>query len=97
ELNAVVNGQMWQGNEGCKRVSVGRNVVFHVERPQSRPMYLVDNPGVGAIYVFTTIDEAMQLANGTIRRSTAREDGCRRVIHSDGWQARVTKLLSALA
>jgi len=95
KLRAVIAGQMWQGSDGCKQVSVGKNVVFHVNRGAHPPLFLVDNPGIGAIYLFPSLDAAMKFARGEVTRSEAIKLGYQRVIHCRQWQLKVTELLIA--
>ncbi len=95
KVQSVISGTMWQGSgDNCKRVAVGRNMVFHVTRPGADTLYLVDNPGVGALYVFATEAEALALADGTVSRTDAIKAGAERIIHTEGWQDRLAARLS---
>jgi len=91
----VVAGAMWRG-ENCERISFGRNVLFIAKRQNAEPLYVVDNPGVGAVFVFTSHDDARNLATGAITRQAAIKRGCRRVVHAGAWEQRLTELLVAM-
>jgi hypothetical protein len=95
QLYAVITGKMWHGHKDCKRVSVGRNVVFHVTCAGGKPLYVLDNPGVGSIYLFRDLEKAMELAEGKITRNAAIEKGYERIIHSEGWEERLAGAFAA--
>lgn len=92
---ARVVGGMWKG-DNCERVSLGRNVLFTVNRQNAQPLYVVDNPGVGAVYVFTSQETARAFATGEITRQAAIKAGCRRVVHAGAWEQRLAALLAAM-
>jgi hypothetical protein len=93
ELEAVVSGQMWQGKDGCERVTVGKNLIFHVRAASGKIIFLMDNPGIGAIYIFADEESARQVATGLMTRSDALKKGHRRVIHISGWEEKVTEIV----
>lgn len=92
---ALVASHMWQGDEGCKTVSVGRNVIFVASRAGGQTVHIVDNPGVGAIYIFDDYKDARALATGSVTRTSAIKDGATRIIHIKGWQDKVAQRLAA--
>ncbi|MBX9573885.1 MAG: hypothetical protein K2X77_33630 [Candidatus Obscuribacterales bacterium] len=92
-VRALIKGQMWNGSSTCKRLSIGKNVIFEVTRESKRVLYVVDNPGVGAIFVFNQKNDAVELANGNVSRSEAKKRGQKRVVHSVGWESRLKLLL----
>lgn len=94
KVATLVATHMWSGNEECKRVSVGRNVIFIANRTNKQPVHIVDNPGKGALYIFDDYDRARALADGSVTRTNAIKAGVTRVIHLKNWQARVAKHLS---
>ena len=93
KLAALVTSSMWSGNENCKRVSVGRNVIFVAAKSTGQTIHIVDNPGKGAIYVFDEYTDARALADGSTTRATAIKGGAKRILHRSGWQAKVAALL----
>lgn len=93
ELEAVVSGQMWQGKDGCERVTVGKNLIFHVRAASGKTIFLMDNPGIGAIYIFEDEESARQVATGLMTRSDALKKGHRRVIHISGWEEKVAEIV----
>lgn len=93
KLAALVTSQMWSGNENCRRVSVGRNVIFVATKSSGHTIHIVDNPGKGAIYVFDKYADARALADGSTTRTTAIKGGAKRILHRSGWQAKVAALL----
>ncbi|MBX9879577.1 MAG: hypothetical protein K2Y22_14060 [Candidatus Obscuribacterales bacterium] len=92
-LQAIVRKQMWKGKED-DYVVIGTNLIFSYETAHGSMLYLVDNPGVGAIYVFTDIQKARQLASNAITRTKAIERGDHRILHNEGWEEKVEALLS---
>jgi hypothetical protein len=96
EINSIVVGQMWQGAGDCERLSLGKNIIFHARRRDGRIVHIVDNPGVGAIYVFEAeeLEKAKVFASGAVKRRDARALGYRFIEHREGWQDRVRVLLN---
>lgn len=87
---SVIRGQMWQGEEGA-RVHYGRNIMFELLRP-GKYHYVVDNPGMGALYLFERKDDAEAFATGQIRRADAA-DVHTYLYHHGAWQERLAALL----
>lgn len=95
ELQAIVQGQMWNGEEDdCDRVAIGKNLIFHVKTAGRKMLYIVDNPGVGAIYLFSDARKAKEFASGIITRTEAIERNYPRIIHREGWQEKVAAAVS---
>ncbi len=93
KVAALITTHMWSGNDDCKRVSVGRNVIFVATKSSGQTIHIVDNPGKGAIYVFDEYADARALADGSTARTTAIKGGAKRILHRSGWQAKVAALL----
>lgn len=92
-IQAIIRKQMWKGNEG-DYVVIGTNLIFSHQTASGVMLYLVDNPGVGAIYVFSDKEKAQELASNAITRTTAIERGYQRILHREGWEEKVEALLS---
>lgn len=91
-LEQTCSPEIWEAAD-VRAVSVGNNVIFHVERPQAPTLYVVDNPGIGAIYVFDSYSQAMELASGALPRATAMREKHLRVIHRGEWKSRLSAIL----
>lgn len=89
-VQRVVESHMWEGAGDCERIAVGVNVIFIVESRERRTRYLVDNPGIGAIYIFDDYEQARLLATGSLARKDAIKLGVKRICHSQGWEGRLT-------
>ncbi|MBX9721173.1 MAG: hypothetical protein K2X81_07255 [Candidatus Obscuribacterales bacterium] len=95
EVQSLLKGQMWNGGEGVQRLSTNGNaVVFKAARSEGEHVYVVDNPGVGALYVFDKAEDALGLAVGTKARLELRKDGAQFIVHSGDWQERLRKAIS---
>lgn len=84
--------KMWQG-DGVDAVAVGKCVVFVVSRI-GRDLYVVDNPGPGAIYVFSSKEDACKLARDEVTRTALIKSGAARILHTPGWQSRLAEALA---
>lgn len=85
---------MWQG-DGVDAVAVGKCVVFVVSRP-GKDLYVVDNPGPGAIYVFHSRDDAYKLARDEVTRTALIKSGATRILHTLGWQSRLAEAIASV-
>jgi hypothetical protein len=101
-------GQMWNGQgEKCTRVVWGQGknqcVIFILEdqncavaenaEPPEDCICVLDNPGIGALWVLT-YREAKQLASGEVKRSEMKKrQGVSHIPHTNGWRE---KLIDAL-
>jgi hypothetical protein len=94
DVERVIKGAMWKG-DGCEQVAFGRNLLFIVKRDGREPVYVVDNAGYGAVYVFRDHGHAREFARGAITRSAAIKSGCLRVVHAGKWEARLSRILRA--
>jgi hypothetical protein len=95
QVRAVVQGQMWKGNENVEAVSIGAMLVFHVRKENGETVYLVDNPGVGALFVFHKEDDATAFARGLISRTEARNSGFQAIEHRPGWEGEIELVLKS--
>jgi hypothetical protein len=88
-----VIGRMWSGTEDCLHIKVGKRVVFSTRRKNGAPVYVVDNAGVGAVYVFESYEKAYDFARGLISPRQARKWGVPFVTHHAGWEERLADLI----
>ncbi len=86
--------EMWHGN-GVDAVAIGKCVVFFVPRPGRSDLYIVDNPGPGAIYRFDQKESAYQLARGEVTRTDLIKSGAQRILHVPGWEQELAKVIAA--
>lgn len=86
--------QLWQGEISCKQISIGQNLVFTVSRVPLGPLYVVDNAGVGALYVFESEQDARALACGKNSRRQAQKLCLLRLVHRPGWQQKLAVYLT---
>lgn len=93
EIATAQEREMWQG-DGVDSLAIGKCVVFTVRREKLPDLYVVDNPGPGAIYLFEEKDEALNLAQGRITRTELRKLGAKRIHHVSGWKQELARALS---
>ncbi len=93
EIAKVKEREMWQG-EGVDWLGVGKCVVFFVTRPGRPDLFVVDNPGPGAIYRFDSKEKAYALAENVITRTALIKSGAQRIIHGPGWKAKLAEVLA---
>ncbi|HEY9774728.1 MAG TPA: hypothetical protein V6C81_13285 [Planktothrix sp.] len=93
-VKRVIRSAMFKG-AGCEQVVLGRNVLFIVKREKRTPLYVVDNAGVGRVYVFKTEKYARDFASGAISRTQAIKDGAFRLVHAGKWESRLARVLQA--
>lgn len=94
EIERLVKGkQMWQG-DGVDAVAVGKCVVFIVER-NGQSLFVVDNPGPGAIYVFRSKEDAHRLAREEVTRRSLIKGGAIRILHTPGWQLKLAETIAS--
>jgi hypothetical protein len=93
EVEAVVRGQMYKG-QGGETIWLGRNVIFVVPRGEKSTLFFVDNPGVGALYVFYNLTAAQEFAKGNITRRQAIAGGAKRIVHAGDWQGRAAHVIA---
>jgi hypothetical protein len=91
----IANAKMWRGDINCESVSFGKNVLFILRRAGKQPVYIVDNPGVGALYVFRDHAEARALASGMVSRTDAARGRGIRIIHRSNWEEQIAKIVEA--
>ena len=89
---SIEEKKMWQG-DGVDAVAVGKCVVFVVCRT-GRDLYVVDNPGPGAIYVFSSKEDAYKLARDEVTRTALIKSGAARILHTPGWQSRLAEAIA---
>lgn len=89
----VKEKQMWQG-DGVDAIAVGKCVVFIVER-SGQCLYVVDNPGPGAIYVFRSKEDAHRLAREEVTRQALIKSGAIRILHTPGWQVKLAETIAS--
>jgi hypothetical protein len=89
----VKEKQMWQGG-GVDAIAVGKCVVFIVER-NGQCLYVVDNPGPGAIYVFRSKEGAHRLAREEVTRQALIKSGAIRILHMPGWQLKLAETIAS--
>lgn len=87
-VQRVINKLLWKGG-GCEQIALGRNIIFVVKHEGNPVLYVVDNPGVGAIYRFFGEKKARALASGAWRRLDAIEEGADRIVHQGNWEERL--------
>jgi hypothetical protein len=92
EISVVKEREMWQG-EGVDALAIGKCVVFPVRRENLPNLYVVDNPGPGAIYLFENEEDALSLAQGRTTRTELRKLGAKRILHVRGWKQVLAKAL----
>jgi hypothetical protein len=93
QVQAILSAKMWDGG-GATHLAVGSNLIFFTRHACGDLRYVLDNPGIGALYVFSDIEEAKQVASRELSRTEAK---CRyqRIIHCDGWEQKLAGILGA--
>ncbi len=103
-------GEMWTGEgEKCTRVVWSTDkpqcVIFILEDqyftvvknvdPPEECICVLDNPGIGALWVLT-YREAKQLASGEVKRSVMKKrEGVTHIPHTNGWKDKLSAALIA--
>lgn len=96
-VQTYLQSKMWNGAEGVERVSTNGNaVIFKAPRGVADNVYVVDNPGVGALYLFKSYEQATKLAVGQSTRTGLRQEGAPFVVHSGDWKTKLLKSISEL-
>ncbi len=101
QVQGVLSKVMWDGKlattgEKADYVDIGKSLIFKLPVAEGKLMYIVDNPGDGAIYLFDNAKHAEQLASGYMGRMYARDLGVPFVIHQGEWQETLAKEVADL-
>jgi hypothetical protein len=102
EIEATIKGQMFKGGDSCSHLDFGpEGLVFKVAREGMPTLYILDNPGEGALYYSCNEQDVRDIASGKVQRLTARGNGMKYIIHTvlkdgstaDTWQDKVADVV----